>query len=1138
MSAGLTLMVMGPLEIRYAGAPVSLPAKTQALLVYLAMTGRRVRREVLADMFWGDTGEDGARANLRLALTKLRQALPGLVVADADSVGLAEGEPRDVDALQLLHTVDALLQKPVEEQEAAVARYRGPFLQDFVLRECADFEDWVNSERQRVDRRVVVLLRELVQAARRTAKPAREVQRLLEWARIEPWNEEVQLPLIRLLAQTGATAAALDSFEACRRAMAEELGVKPSVALAMLADQVRRGELGTVPGAAPVPAPPATAPAPTLTARPQTLFGRDDELRLVQDRVRQGERLIMLLGPAGIGKTGLAAELSRRLVPSYPDGYVSCSFDFLEQHDNEQASQDHFVSILATALGLELTLTSQPLAMLKTYLSTRRVLVALEGFEACIKATAALGELLLAAPGCLFMLTSRTRLPLGYGWVHEMRGLGATRPGEQEPGLALLYDCAHRIGVELHGLDRRAQDDLEHLVRLLDGSPLAIQFAAQSLRVLSPSQLVQKLEEGAWLDSSLHLPEYRYNKMQDVMADMWSQLEPELQDAWMRCAQFKGPFDLDWAHDCAAVDDRQLAMLMERSILGREMHGYLRMHELTRQYGLRMLDEVPQAPALRKTFSLAALARLVALSGQLLREDTQALEMLRPHIATLAAAFDRALDFAPPGEIHAPLVALQRMYHRLGWHQTSARLLDAVLARHADAPVAWRIIWNYMAGAVVHNQFGYQGETAHFRTAVALAGVRLPAPGAGAWLWGLGSLVRTLVARPLQNELERDAQRALTHCLIALVLPLYIQGEPASQLLAYLCAAALAARRSGHADAHLAIRVRVLAVDRVRRFPRLQAALIRWARRCLPRVDPVHEAFALDHLVLTYIGSGQWNDALIHLRRASRTLAAMGFGYDALECEGRRNLVLLHQGEFTTLLQEVAHAEAQASRTQQPTILRWALLFKMQALLRTGRGTPQEALECLHAIHAIPVRRVLLEEIRVGAHEALYLAAQGDVTGVLERARDILPRSRRIIGRFYTLAPLAVLVDAVLHVATDPVLTSAPARAMAITLVERFAAMSRGMQILAPRSHLYQGMGAVLADDTQRAVTWWQRGLQCEGAQDLLYDSARLHWMLALHADEADQGGHAHSARELFGHCGVLGPPYPFLPAVSVRSVP
>ena len=107
---GLTLAVLGPPDVRAGGVAVPLPAKSLALLVYLVMTGKRARRELLADMFWGDTGEDGARANLRLALSKLRQSLPGVLQADADSVGLdtvvLKGVKRAGAAEPALHLVE------------------------------------------------------------------------------------------------------------------------------------------------------------------------------------------------------------------------------------------------------------------------------------------------------------------------------------------------------------------------------------------------------------------------------------------------------------------------------------------------------------------------------------------------------------------------------------------------------------------------------------------------------------------------------------------------------------------------------------------------------------------------------------------------------------------------------------------------------------------------------------------------------------------------------------------------------------------------------------------------------------------------------------------------------------------------
>ena len=1146
----LALAVLGMPVVRFGGVVTPLPAKSQALLVYLAMTGKRVRREALADMFWGDTGEDGARANLRLALSKLRQSLPGVLDADADSVGLVAAAVPDVDALQLLQTVDTLLQQSVAAQEAAIARYRGPFLQDFMLRDCAGFEDWVTAERQRIDRRAVVLLRELVQAARRGGKTEREIHHLGLWAKIEPWNEEVQVPLIKLLAQTGSTAAALDRYEACRRAVAEELGARPSVALVLLAEQVRRGELSLQPSMLPgthatahrVPVPPAL-PAPLLE-EPVRLYGRDADLRQVYQKVAQGERLVTLLGPAGIGKSRLARELTHSLASSYPDGQIACSFDFADSDLGEQDSEAHFVDVLGSALGLNLALTAQPMAMLKTHLATRRFILGLDGFEACILAAPAVVELLHAAPQCLLLVTSRTRLPVAYGWTHEIRGLAAPgNPLGKDPALDLLLDCARRAGVVVDSV--REHDSLTRLVRLLDGSPLAIHFAAQSLRLLSASQLVNKLEKGSWPDSSLHVPGYRYSTLQDVMDDIWQQLEPGLQDAWVRCALFKGTFSLDWAHDCAGVSDSQIATLVERSILARESPGRLSMHALIRQHGLQMQDALPAAGEYRRVFSQAALARLVKLSPQLVREDASgALEILRPEIATVASAFDIALQSACPEDLEAPLQALQRVYHRLGWHQTATRLLESVLARHSQAPAHWRVIWHQLAGAIVHNQHGWYRDSEHLNAAVALAGVVVPPAGLLAWVKGVARLGLCLVARPYATPPERHAQRAAAHALTSLVGARYANGAATSELVAFMGSAALAACRSDSPEARLAVLLKFMAIEWVARRPRVYSWMVRRAQRELKHAEPVYEAHVYRHMAYAMTATGQWDVAHAYLKRAVSLLNTLGYGYDALENSGQSNAILLHTGRFRLLMDKVWTDEREARRLEQPTMLRYVLLFKLQCWLRTGTGTPEAVAQCLQTIHTIPTNRIRLEESRLLANEALVLAAQGEAAGVAQRGQAVLELVGGMSGgRFIPLGPLSAMTDAILHVATSVQRGDPQVLSVAGGLVTKYASMTGNVSGFLPRSLLYQGTLAALRGNLERATMMWQRGLaSCEN-DALRYDMARLHWMLGLHgAGDASQG-HLAEAAGHFEHCGVEGPPYPFMPrqrvdAQAVKSAP
>ena len=73
----LSFFLLGPMWIQNAGGDVRLVGrKTQALLAYLASRlDTNVPRETLVGLFWGDRGEDQARASLRQPLSSIRKAM-------------------------------------------------------------------------------------------------------------------------------------------------------------------------------------------------------------------------------------------------------------------------------------------------------------------------------------------------------------------------------------------------------------------------------------------------------------------------------------------------------------------------------------------------------------------------------------------------------------------------------------------------------------------------------------------------------------------------------------------------------------------------------------------------------------------------------------------------------------------------------------------------------------------------------------------------------------------------------------------------------------------------------------------------------------------------------------------------------
>ena len=150
--AGLRIALLGGLDISggEASARASLTRKAQALVAYLALQGDRSQsREKLAELLWGNSAEEQARANLRQALTSIRRALNGdgaaFLVADGDQISLSKSEiDLDVARFERLvaeATPDALKQ--------AAALYKGDLLDGFSLKEDS-FEVWARAERERL----------------------------------------------------------------------------------------------------------------------------------------------------------------------------------------------------------------------------------------------------------------------------------------------------------------------------------------------------------------------------------------------------------------------------------------------------------------------------------------------------------------------------------------------------------------------------------------------------------------------------------------------------------------------------------------------------------------------------------------------------------------------------------------------------------------------------------------------------------------------------------------------------------------------------------------------------------------------------------------------------------------------------
>jgi DNA-binding SARP family transcriptional activator len=240
--------------------------RSMALLVYLLLARPRgyLRRDTLCALFWPDADEEHARGALSQALTRIRRSA-------GDHVLELRGKNEVRVALGFLACDVLAFEEAVSsgDLDTALPLYTGPFLAGLHVPSAPGFEEWADSERDRLRSMAAEAATELARrhmARGRLAEAGQVAARALALA---PESEAVAGELVRGLWSTGDRAGALGLYEGWAAKLARELEVEPSPDLQALAAEIRAGN--RAPGTTPsrlstdsqsVPAPVGVTPQP------------------------------------------------------------------------------------------------------------------------------------------------------------------------------------------------------------------------------------------------------------------------------------------------------------------------------------------------------------------------------------------------------------------------------------------------------------------------------------------------------------------------------------------------------------------------------------------------------------------------------------------------------------------------------------------------------------------------------------------------------------------------------------------------------------------------------------------------------------------------------------------------------------
>ena len=414
------------------------------------------------------------------------------------------------------------------------------------------------------------------------------------------------------------------------------------------------------------------------------LIGRDDELKTVAELLGR-RRLVTITGPGGAGKTRLALAVGRQSLADFADGVFFVALE-------ETRDRASVVSAIALALGVREKPDRDLEQGVLQFLRGRELLLILDNFEQVISAAPLVSDLLAASEGLRVIVTSREVMHLSTEQAYEVPPLVL-----HEAAVALFVERAQAVkpGFRLTPENTAA---VAEICARLDGLPLAIELAAARLRLLTPQQILERLDRRLTLLSggAADLPG-RQRSLRGAIEWSYELLDEPEQRLFERLAVFAGSWTMDAADEvCRPAAELGidlldgLSSLADKSLVraeADEAEPRFGMLQVIREFALEKLEAGSEAEAIHRRHAEQVMALAERAGPELIGFEMRDWNRrLRRDEENLRSALRWAIDAGEPDIGLRTASAIWRYWHYWGVLREGRDWLEALLEQRGAEP--------------------------------------------------------------------------------------------------------------------------------------------------------------------------------------------------------------------------------------------------------------------------------------------------------------------------------------------------------------------------------------------------------------------------------------------------------------------